>query len=77
MANLLVRDVDEQVLSRLKKAANAHGRSLQGEIHDLLRRASIRDLAETRRLSQRWIKRLSTSSHSDSTQLIRKDRERR
>ena len=77
MANVLIRDLDDQVLSRLKSAARAHGRSLQGEIHDALQRASTRSLAETRRLSREWLKRLRASSQSDSTRLIRQARGKR
>ncbi len=74
MANLLIRDLDDRLLSRLKLAAKAHGRSLQGEIHEALRRAGTRNLAETRRLSAQWLRRLRASSQSDSTQLIREAR---
>ncbi len=77
MANFLIRNLDDEVLSRLKSAARAHGRSLQGEIHDALQRASTRSLAETRRLSREWLKRLRASSQSDSTRLIREAREKR
>jgi len=77
MANLLVRNLDDRVLSRLKLAAKAHGRSLQAEIHDALQRASTRNLAETRRLSSAWLLRLRASPHSDSTQHIRQAREQR
>src|SRR5712691_13067896 len=73
MANVLVRDLDADVLKRLKAAAKAHGRSLQAEIHDVLERASTRNLAETRRLSAHWLNRLRQSSPSDSTAMIRKD----
>ena len=58
-------------------AAKANGRSLQAEVHDVLRRASTRNLAETRRLSARWLKRLSRSGHSDSAELIHEDRDGR
>lgn len=75
MANVLVRDLDEDILKRLKAAAKAHGRSLQAEIHDVLRSASARSLAETRRLSSRWLKRLGAAKHSDSAGLIRDDRD--
>jgi plasmid stability protein len=77
MPNVLVRDLDAEVLKQLKAAAKANRRSLQAEIHDILRRASTRNLAETRRLSARWLKRLSHSGHSDSTELIREDRNAR
>ena len=75
MADVLVRDLDEDILKRLKAAAKAHGRSLQAEIHDVLRSASARSLAETRRLSTRWLKRLGTVTYSDSVDLIRQDRD--
>ena len=77
MANVLVRDLDEDVLKQLKAAAKANGRSLQAEIHDVLRRASTRNLAQTRRLSAQWLKRLRRSTQSDSAALIREDRDAR
>jgi plasmid stability protein len=77
MPNLLVRDLDNDVLKQLKAAAKANRRSLQAEIHDVLRRASIRNLAETRRLSARWLKRLNRPGHSDSAAIIREDRDAR
>lgn len=77
MANVLVRDLNDDVLKQLKAAAKAHGRSLQAEIHDVLKRASTRNLAETRRLSEHWLKRLRRSSQSDSATLIREERDER
>jgi antitoxin FitA len=77
MANVLVRNLDDEVLKALKAAAKAHGRSLQAEIHEVLRNASAKRLAETRRLSARWLKRLRRSSHTDSAALIREDRDTR
>lgn len=77
MANVLVRNLDDGVLKQLKAAAKAHGRSLQAEIHEALRHASARRLAETRRLSARWVKRLRGSTQSDSAALIREDRDAR
>lgn len=77
MANVLIRDLDEVVLKQLKAAAKANGRSLQAEIHDVLRRANTRTLAETRRLSSHWLKQLRRSSRSDSAALIREDRDAR
>jgi len=75
MPNVLVRALDAKVLKQLKAAAKANRRSLQAEIHDVLRRASTRNLAETRRLSARWLNRLSRSGHSDSAELVREDRD--
>lgn len=77
MANLLIRDLDDAVVKQLKAAAKAHGRSLQAEIHDALQRAGARSLAETRRVSARWLKRLGDRNLSDSSALIREDRDTR
>ena len=77
MPNLLVRNLDDEVLKQLKSAAKAHGRSLQAEIHEVLRNASTRRLADTRRLSAQWLKRLAGSTQMDSAVLIREDREAR
>jgi plasmid stability protein len=77
MANILVRNLDDEVLNQLKSAARAHGRSLQAEIHEALRTASARRLAETRRLSNQWLRRLGRSQQTDSTTLIREDRDTR
>jgi len=77
MANVLVRDLDADVLKQLTAAAKDHGRSLQAEIHDVLERATTRNLADTRRLSAQWLKRLRKSSPSDSAVMIREDRDQR
>ncbi|MGE3842628.1 MAG: hypothetical protein AB7I50_13665 [Vicinamibacterales bacterium] len=76
MANVLIRDLDDDVLKRLKAAAAAHGRSLQAEIHDALRRASTRTVADTERVSAQWLRRLRRVT-SDSATLIREDRDAR
>ena len=77
MANSLIRDLDDHVLQQLKAAAEANGRSLHAEIHEVLRGANTRNLVETRRLSAKWRKRLSGRNHSDSATLIREDRHAR
>ena len=77
MASVLVRDLDDDVLRQLKASAKAHGRSLQAEIHDVLRNASARRMAETRRLSAQWLKRLRGTTQTDSAALIREDRDTR
>ena len=76
MPNLLLRNLDDDVLEQLK-AAKANRRSLQAEIHNVLRRATTHNLAQTRRLSTKWLKRLGGSDHSDSAALIREDRDAR
>jgi len=77
MPNLLLRNLDSVLLDRLKSEAAANGRSLQAEIHEILKQAGTRSLARTRRISAQWLKRLDGTRHSDSTELIRDDRDRR
>ncbi len=77
MPSLLIRDIDSGLLSELRASAKAHGRSLQAEIHVILEQARLRRLAETRRISARWLRRLRGTRQSDSTKLIREDRDRR
>lgn len=76
MANILLRDVDEDVLKHLKELAKTNGRSLQAEIQQILQDATVINMARTRRMSDKWLKRLANTTQSDSTDLIREDRER-
>ena len=73
----VVHDLNNEAVRQLKAAAEASGRSLHAEIHDVLHRASTRSRAETRKLSAKWLKPLRRSTHSDSAILIRKDRDAR
>ncbi|HEY7292800.1 MAG TPA: hypothetical protein VH583_23380 [Vicinamibacterales bacterium] len=79
MPDILVRGLDAEVIAQLKAAAKMHGRSLQAEIHDILENAGAMSLAETRRISARWLKRLRLPGgavHTDSTAAVRDDRTR-
>ena len=55
MANILLRGLDDDVVARLKVSAAANGHSLQAEIREALTGASLRSLATTRRLSEKWL----------------------
>jgi plasmid stability protein len=77
MAQVLVRDLDAAVVGRLKERARRHGRSLQKEAKEILEAAAATlTMEEARRVSRGWHRRLSGRRFSDSTALIRKDRER-
>ena len=75
MQNVLIRDLDDRLLAQLKKAADTHGRSLQAEIHDILEQAVAGELAHTRRISAKWLRRLAGATYSDSAASIREDRD--
>ena len=76
MAQVLVRDLDPEVLERLKSRARLHGRSLQGELKVILEAAAVFSMSEAREVSERWRQRLAGQMTSDSSDLLREDRDR-
>ena len=77
MAQITVRNVDEQVLERLKKRAARNGRSLESEARRILTNAAKPSLGESREIVQRFRKeRYGDRVLSDSAELIREDRDR-
>lgn len=82
MAQLLVRNLDEEVVESLRAAAREHGRSLEAEVRAILGSAAADRLGMARKA--RWIARLKEIQagygdyvFSDSTGLIRQDRDSR
>ena len=78
MPDVLVRDVPKKTVEALKRRAKRQNRSLQQEMKTILERSAQGDLAERleplRRLRDRIRER--HPEQSDSTLLIREDRER-
>lgn len=78
MTDVLVRNVDPETLRRLKTRAESNARSLQQELHDILRQAVAADpegaLASARRIRKRLAR--SHPGQTDSVELVREDRER-
>ena len=78
MPEILVRGLDREIIDRLKRRARASGRSLQQEVKAILEQsASTLTVAEMRRLSQAWKRRLAGRTVTDSADLIREDRDSR
>lgn len=77
MAQVLVRQLDTNVVARLKKRAKEHGRSLQSEVKTILEEA-VPDYEAAWKRIEGFRKRLGKSRRifSDSADLIRKDRDR-
>ena len=78
MAQVLVRDLDEATVERLKERARRHGRSLQREAKAILEEAAnAPTMAEARAAAaERVRRRFAGRVFSDSAELIREDRER-
>ncbi len=75
MAQLLVRQLDEKIVDRLKKRAQEHGRSLESEVRTILEEA-VPDFEGAWKRIEKFHKRLKKSGRtfSDSAELIREDR---
>jgi len=76
MAQILVRDLEDDVVDRLKSRAAQHRRSLQAEVKLILEEAAQMDKATALRLAEEIRSRLKGRTMSDSTELIRELRDR-
>jgi plasmid stability protein len=77
MAQLLVRDLNDQVMARLKERARRNRRSLQAEARANLETAAPRYTKEEALEAFRaWQERFRGRPMSDSAEPIREDRDR-
>lgn len=84
MAQILVENLDPLILEKLETLAKKHGRSLQEELKHILQQASETathyrsggDIEQAREAIARSQVRYAGKTFSDSTELIREDRER-
>lgn len=77
MPQMLVRDLDPEVVERLKARARAHGRSLQKEVKSILEEAAATlSMGEAAGVAESWQRRLAGREHNDSAELVCEDRER-
>ena len=77
MAQVLIRNIEEDVVEALKKRAAAEGKSLEQSLRDLLREAAMPEVARRLAVIDR-IRAMTPPSRrqSDSTRLVREDRNR-
>lgn len=76
MARVLIRNLDERTVARLKERAARNERSLQAELQMIVERAAVIDVIEGRALAARIRRKLSNRKHADSTALVSEDRQR-
>lgn len=77
MAQILVRDLNERIVGRLKERAAVHGRSLQGEVKAILEEAAnVYSADEARVVAMEWQQKLAGRVFDDSAELLREDRDR-
>lgn len=76
MADVLVRNVDERLLSKLKKRAGKNERSLQNELLHIFKTIAEDDGMSDERTANRIKNALRGKVYSDSAALLREDRRR-
>jgi plasmid stability protein len=77
MAQVIVRNLDEQVVSSLKIKAELHGRSLEQELREILKNAAELTSEEKLALADRIRSLQARPLDTDSADLIREDRDNR
>ena len=78
MANLLIRDVPDKIVARLKDMAKRGNRSLQQELHSILVTAATQSSPEIWKRASKIRARLRKKGidFSDNAELLREDRSR-
>jgi len=76
MAQILVRNLDEKVVGRLKRQAKRNGRSLQSEVKMILEDAARTDASKAWRIADRIRAQFKGRKFPNSADLIREDRDR-
>ena len=78
MANITVRNIDDDVIACLKAQAKANHRSLEGEIRHLLAQQALRRtrLEDFRERTERLGALTADRPQTDSVSLLREDRDR-
>ena len=76
MAQVVIRNLEDAAVARLKARAARKGHSLEQELRDIVAAAARPDHEEFRAKAARFRARLASRAHSDSTALIREDRDR-
>jgi plasmid stability protein len=76
MAQVVIRNIDDDAIRELKARARRKGVSLERELRTILTEAVRLDRASFRRRASEFRRKLTGRKHSDSTALIRADRGR-
>ncbi|MFZ5675803.1 MAG: FitA-like ribbon-helix-helix domain-containing protein [Pseudomonadota bacterium] len=77
MAQVLIRNLPDDVVDRLKERAAGKGRSLEQELREIVVTAAPLSTAERVAIIDRHLKQSKTEVRNDSTDFIREDRDSR
>ncbi|MFQ5430921.1 MAG: Arc family DNA-binding protein [Nitrospinota bacterium] len=79
MAQILVRNLNKNIVERLKRRAKQDGRSLQSEVKTILEQAANEpklDMESARKLCEQIQRKFKGRKFPDTVKLIREDRDR-
>jgi plasmid stability protein len=76
MPNILIRDVSQKTVSRLKEKARQHNRSLQGEVKQIIEENVKMSMKDALQRARKIRASFGKKTFSDSTELLREDRNR-
>jgi len=76
VAQVVIRNIDEDAMRRLRSRAARKGVSLERELRAIITEAARRDRTGFRERAAVFRRKLAGRRHSDSTAMIRKDRSR-
>lgn len=77
MANLTIRNLDDEVVAKLKARADSNNRSLEAELREVLGRAAETPTSQQlKAIAERVAAMTPDVPQTDSTLLIREDRDR-
>jgi plasmid stability protein len=76
MSQIIVRNLDADVVDRLKERAKRHGRSLESEARTILTRSAGLNPEQAKKVAFQWHKKLAGQPFPDTTDLLRQDRGR-
>lgn len=77
MAQILVRNLNKRIVTRLKERAKKDGRSLQSEVKTILEQAvnePVMDLSEAKKISDQFQLKFKGRKFPSSTKLLHEDR---
>jgi antitoxin FitA len=76
MAQVLIRNVPDDVIAAHRKRAKAHGRSLEQELRNLIERAAPYSPEERLAAALRFQSQTTAGPRTDPAELVREDRDR-
>lgn len=76
MAQVIIRNIDDEAILRLKERAQRKGISLERELRTIVVEAAGNDRRTFRERAAKLRRKLGRKTHGDSTASIREDRDR-